>query len=417
MENQHYDRQLRAMLMILENDYAGSALTREPVDSRYYIQAAGMAWKEGTLDGLTFLRFGSQMLATTLDRSLRLRLDSEDYTPWRPGFDARRVGEHLFVTAVQEETRLRPGDRILRLNAISPGMHRAQFQKNFLYAQEPEREMWGNVLKMTRHMLVEHSDGSQEDMPLGRFTGPRPHYPPSVREIAPGILCLNVGDLRQEGMLEELVSRNRPALDGAKRLIIDLRQANSGEESELLPLLPYVLGSPKTMSQAAGAQTLCTLYTEDNCRRRAGILCRYAGIPEADRELANLEEMAGAGWVEEKLDLWEDVPEIIHPRGGETLVLTDSFCEGAAESFALLAKKEGRARLIGRATRGTLDYAGMISVRLSDAITFTYPMSITREARDGQGFRGKGIQPDATIPFTPEECTRDTILNHAAFFC
>lgn len=413
MGNQHYDRQLRAMLMILENDYAGTALNREPVDSRYYIQAAGMAWKEGTLDGLTFLRFGSQMLATTLDRSLRLHLQEEGYAPWRPGFDVRRVGEDLFVTAVQEETRLQPGDRILRLNAISPGMHRAQFQKNFLYAREPEREMWGNVLKMAKHMLVEHPDGSREDISLSRFTGPRPQCPPAIREVEPGIFWLKVGDLRLEGELEALVSRNRPALDGAKRLIIDLRQANAGEEGDLLPLVPYVLKSPKTMSQAAGTQSLWTLYTPDNCRRRAGILSRYAGIPEADRELAHLEDRKGAGWVEETVDLWEDVPEIIHPRGGETLVLTDSFCEGAAESFALLAKKEGRAKLIGRATRGTLDYAGMISVRLSDFVTFTYPMSITREAKEGRGYLGKGIQPDVTIPFTPAECTQDVILNHA----
>ena len=83
MNNPHYDRQLRAMLTILSHDYAGLALTDAPVDSRYYVQAAGMAWKEGTLDALTFLRFGSQMLATTMDRSLRLALTAEGYAPWR----------------------------------------------------------------------------------------------------------------------------------------------------------------------------------------------------------------------------------------------------------------------------------------------------------------------------------------------
>lgn len=33
MENKRYDKQLRAMLTILEDDYAGSALAKEPVDS------------------------------------------------------------------------------------------------------------------------------------------------------------------------------------------------------------------------------------------------------------------------------------------------------------------------------------------------------------------------------------------------
>ena len=413
MENQHYDRQLRALLTILERDYAGIAVNPKPVDDRYYIQAAGMAWKEGKLDALTFLRFGSQMLATTQDRSLRLQLTAADYTPWRPGFDVRRVGDALLVTGVQEDTRLRPGDRIVRLNAISPGMHRAQFQKNFLYAQEPERELWGNVLKMTKHMLVEHRDGNLEDLPLNRFTGPRPHCPAVLTEPEPGICCLNVGDLSREGELEALVSANRWKLDGARRLIIDLRQANAGDEEALLPLVPYILNSPKTMSEAVGPQTLCTLYTEENCRRRAGILSQYAGMEEADRMLDQLDRLRGAGWVEETFDLWEDAPETIHPRGNQTVLLIDSFCEGAAESFALLAKKEARAKLLGRATRGNLDYAGMITVLLSQEITFTYPMSITRSAREGKGFLGEGIQPDIFLPFTPEEATRDILLHRA----
>lgn len=413
MENQHYDRQLRAMLTILERDYAGLAVNPKPVDDRYYIQAAGMAWKEGTLDALTFLRFGSQMLATTMDRSLHLTLTAESYAPWRPGFDVRRVGEELIVTGVQEDTRLHPGDRLLRLNAISPGMHRSQFQKNFLYAWEPEREMWGNVLKMTTHMLVEHRDGRQEDLPLNRFTAPRPPLPTVLSEPAPGIIHLKVGDLNQENQLEALVSTHQRKLDSAKRLIIDLRWAKGGSEEALLPLVPYILRTSKTMTEAAGVQALCTLYTEENCRRRAGILAQYAGDPEADRILGELERLRGSGWVEETVDLWEDAPESIHPRGNQTVLLVDSFCEGAAESFALIAKKENRAKLLGRATRGNLDYAGMISVRLSEEFIFTYPMTITRSAREGEGFLGKGIQPDIFVPFVPEEATEDLLLHRA----
>lgn len=410
MENQRYDRQLRAMLMILEHDYAGIALNPEPVDSRYYVQATGMAWKEGKLDGLTFLRYGSQMLATTLDRSLRLHLTDSTYTPWRPGFDVRRVGEDLFVTGVQEEQRLRPGDRIVHLNAIPAGVHRKQFQKNFLYAREPEREMWGNVLKMTKHMLVEHPDGSREDLLLRQFKGARPHIRPAVTELEPGVVLLSAGDMGQGEELEQLVSDNRHLLDNAKKLIIDLRQCNAGTESDFLPLVPYVLNSAKTMSQAAGLQTLCTLYTADNCRRRTELLAPYADIPEAKQEIQRLEQMKEAGWAEETVDLWEDVPEAISPRGAQTVLLTDSFCEGAAESFLLLAKKEGRAKLVGRATRGSLDYADLISVRLSDSVVFTYPMTITQEAKNGNGYLGKGIQPDTTVPFTKEECTEDRIL-------
>ena len=413
MENRHYDRQLRAMLTILENDYAGLALNAQPVDSRYYVQAAGMAWKEGTLDGLLFLRFGSQMLATTGDRSLRLALRTEGYAPWRAGFDARRVGGELIVTAVQEETRLRPGDRIVRLNALAPDRHREQFQKNFLYADEAERELWGNVLKMTKHMLVVHADGTQEDIPVGRYEGARPTCPCEIRTLDGGAVLLRVGDVGDGEALRALVEENREALDGARRVIIDLRCTHDGSEEDFLPLVPYVLADTKTMSEAAGVQTLRTLYTEANCRRRAALLAPYAGDPTADVLLADLREKQGAGWVTETVDLWADEAQAIAPRGQETVLLTDTYTEGAAESFALLAKREGRAKLVGRATMGSLDYGDCIAVALSDEMTFTYPMSITEEACRGEGYKGCGIAPDVYVPFTPEEALCDAVLARA----
>lgn len=412
-ENKHYDLQLRAMLSILEHDYAGIALSAAPVDSRYYVQAAGMAWKQGTLDGLTFLRFGSQMLATTMDRSLRLSLDGEGYAPWRAGFDVRRTGGSLYVTQVQEERRLRPGDRIVRLNALAPDQHKRQFQKNFLYADTGEREMWGNVLKMTAHVIAEHADGTQEDIPLARYTGPRPAAPQQLVRHPGGTLVLSPGSMPDAEALDRLIDAHRDEIDRAGKLVIDLRPCRGGDEAAFLPLVPYILRGEKTMSEAAGPQTLRTLYTEDNCRRRAQQLAPFAGHPAADALLAELEKKRGAGFVTEEIDLWADMPERIAPRGQAVLLLTDTFTEGAAEAFALLAKKEGRAKLVGRATMGSLDYADMISVALSPEITFTYPMSITLDAAQGRGYKGKGVQPDVILPFTPEECLRDLILERA----
>ena len=62
---------------------------------------------------------------------------------------------------------------------------------------------------------------------------------------------------------------------------------------------------------------------------------------------------------------------------------------------------------------GNLDTASPIRVALSDELVFTYPMSITAQARRGEGFMGRGVAPDTLIPFTPEECTRDVILECA----
>lgn len=54
MRHDDYDKQLRAMLAILKNDYAGLALGGKVVDGWYYMQVASMAWTEGKLDDLLF---------------------------------------------------------------------------------------------------------------------------------------------------------------------------------------------------------------------------------------------------------------------------------------------------------------------------------------------------------------------------
>ena len=40
-------------------------------------------------------------------------------------------------------------------------------------------------------------------------------------------------------------------------------------------------------------------------------------------------------------------------------------------------------------------------------------MSKTKMAAEGHGMHGHGIAPDVYVPFTPEECTRDLVLERA----
>ena len=402
MENKFYDKQLAAIIRLLENDYAGkalpNALTAE--DFRYYIQACGQAWKEHRLDALTQLRYVSQLLAVTGDRTLRLSLRTEGYTPWHAGIDVRRFGDDLYVTAVQGDDRFRPGDRLVQLNGTPAGLHRRGFQRNFLYADEPERELWGNVMKSVTHVLAEHVNGSREDLPLRRFTAPR-LVPETALTQCGDALLLTVGAPGDGEALRQLTEAHADALRQADRLIIDLRHSAGGEDDALLPLMPWILNAPKTMNEADGVHHLRTLYTRANAARRLAVLTPYAGDPDADALMTEIRAKAGAGWIDEELTLWDDLPEVIRPAGHEVILLTDTWTEGPAEAFALLAKKEGRATLLGRATMGTLDMTGTLSVAVSDEFTLAYPTSVSLDALDGNGFMRRGVQPDRTIPFTP----------------
>lgn len=44
---------------------------------------------------------------------------------------------------------------------------------------------------------------------------------------------------------------------------------------------------------------------------------------------------------------------------------------------------------------------------------FVCPMTKTLAAAEGRGIRGKGIEPDVYVGFSPEECTKDVVLERA----
>ena len=409
-DNKHYDRTLRDMIRVLQSDYAGTALTARPVDDQYYVQAAGQAWHDGKLDGLLFMRLTSQMTATTKDRTLRVGLNSPSYVPWHAGFDCRRYGDSLYVTAVHGDKRLTPGDEIKLLNINTPKEHMYHFQRNFLYADEAEREMWNNVLKMTAHMTVRHANGKEEDIPVMKFSSARTAVKPSVKAVKGGVIVLNAGTNPDQEEMEKMVETHRTQLDYAEHLVIDLRKACGTDIDAYIPLMPYVMKEEQSLDEAFGEQVWYTLYTDGNCSRMVSALQEYAGNPEADALISEYKENSGTGWKENRIRLFADLTEKIVPRGNKVTLLTDTWTENAAEIFALFAKQQGRAKTAGRPTMGTLDFGDLVTVALTDEITLTYPVSITAEAKEGRGYCNKGIPADLYIPFTPEECTEDLIL-------
>ena len=75
-------------------------------------------------------------------------------------------------------------------------------------------------------------------------------------------------------------------------------------------------------------------------------------------------------------------------------LLTSGHTADAAEWLASVAKKSTRAKQVGQATRGTLDYSNPVTLAFGDRFVFTYPMTKTVEAAQGKGIRGTGLTPD-----------------------
>ena len=96
----------------------------------------------------------SQYLSNLRDRNLKFTMDpDENYQPFSRGF-----------YEVTSETRLQVGDKVLTINGQIPERIVSTLPNPLLASDIPEREQWTGYLKLANHMIVEHADGTQEDI-------------------------------------------------------------------------------------------------------------------------------------------------------------------------------------------------------------------------------------------------------------
>ena len=388
---------------ILRRDYAGKDLCGERFDPRYYTQAIGQAAREKRLDDVLFLRYVSQMLACIGDRHLRLELLSgEAYEPHQPGFRCRRFEDSLIVTEVLEDRRLKPGDVITAVNGGAPSRHRALIQKNFFFSDDPEREDWSGLLKMAQTITLT----SGETLELIQYPKKAGSRPPSLR-MEDGIAIVDPGLFDGCGAAAALLNANEEALGACRRIVWDLRRGGGRAEEDILPLLPWLTPADSDTASLLGPTDIHINYTPLNCALRAAAL---EGLPGAGDYIAELHEKASKGLLRER-DEGEALP-VPGKAPAEVVVLTDTWCRDAGELFVLAARRAG-ARLIGRPTLGTLDYCGDHALQLNERFIFHCPSAVTTQALEGRGLQDTGILPDEYIPFTPEQCREDILLDIA----
>lgn len=374
-----YDELFREIVAVLRRDYIGADRMGDRFDPRYYNMSIGQAWQDRRLDDLLFLRHVSQMLACIGDRHLKLTMrPSAGYAPWTPGFFTRRYGDSLYVTAVTEDDRLAAGDRITAVNGGTPAAQRAAIQKNFFFADEPEREDWNGLLKMADNVDVEHADGSRGRLELRRF--------PRI----------------------EAVPAEIPIFELSGGIVLDLRNTAGPDDDGVLSLLPLVCRRDTPLAELIDTELIVN-YSRLNCLVKAAGL---QGVDGAEDYIAELVRKSGAGLLPESVDDGTVIPG----NAPETvIVLTDTWTRDGAETLALAARRAG-ATLIGRPTLGTVDHCGDVSYELDDRYVLTWPTAMTRAAADGNGVMHRGVAPDVHIPWTPEECGRD-VLWDAAMDC
>lgn len=423
----------RTVAHIMEANYAGQPECAPCGGARSWLAALAEAEAAGALDDELFVQGVRRYLAGFQDPGLAFEASAKaDFRPTTCGFSVRRHGDALYVTEVREDGRLAPGDAVVLLDGRTPDEHLASLPGNPVNGDDPERQLWDEEVARCMRVLVRHADGAEEDLPVERF--PRPGLAASLR---PPTIELHEGagprgDERAvviaahhfvDASVLQAMQLRFDDIQHADRVIVDIRDAGEGMIGNAFGLMALFFDREVNLRDLMGQQIVYTRYTERNARLRARQLARLldmsdeAGRAWVQAEIDHVAACAGQGFVKEA-ELEEDMLFPPAPAGQRTLLLTDVRTSGPAERLAAIARRAaaqgcGKVRSVGRATRGSLDYANLVVAPLDEIFSLAYPIAKTEDAHEGRGLRGRGLAPDVHVPFTPEECTRDLVLEQA----
>lgn len=224
---------------------------------------------------------------------------------------------------------------------------------------------------------------------------------PCTLEVRGDAAVLTVGNL-DSTEAADLLTEHADQVRTAKKLVIDMRDCTGGVEQAAYPLLDWLFDEPTTLETLIGTQQVLTNYSTGACKARIAQFTQLKALIEAqdagdttawlDQGLQAAQESMGKGFVEESLAPAQlDIAAA--PAGQRVFLLTSGRTADAAEWLASVAKKSTRAKQVGQATRGTLDYSNPVTLAFGDRFVFTYPMTKTVEAAQGRGIRGTGILP------------------------
>jgi hypothetical protein len=227
------------------------------------------------------------------------------------------------------------------------------------------------------------------------------------------MLSFGTFDGRYKPAVEALLAAHRAELESHKHWIIDVRNNNGGSDSTYAPLLPWL------MDTAYVAYNMEWLATPANARAQ-GEICQLLGDRETcEKDLAPIARamqaaapgsyVAGGG---ERVEYrYPEQTEAHQP--ARVAVLVDRACGSSCEQFLLAVRGSFKVKLLGRPSRGSLDYSNMRPYRLpSGQRTLFY--AISRSMRlPLMPVDQTGIQPDVLLPKPADDAAREAEVMQA----
>ncbi len=420
-----YSDMFEQIVSIVSHDYAGCDGIAALPEVGQRISKLGS--RSSHRHDAEFLRLVRYYLACTGDPTLQLiKLGSNAAHDWNVGFTVRAGQDCLYVDDVWDDERLAKGDRIVSIDGQLPAAFRADERRYALLGVTPEREVWGHFLHYAKTTEVERaSSGARLSIePAHNALDAR-----ALAELEPvlycdakddGVVYMRLDSLEDADAVAGVVFENEGLLRRADKLILDLRRCRGGSFEGIEPLLPFLIDTPQSFSDFMGELGLYCLYSKGNCERMrdsAEEQARIEGWSEEEEaaELERIEGLCETGFVWEAALLPDEWLVPVEPDEGpeRVVVLCDSGCAGEAESLLLALKRQEKACILGRASRGATDFQQLFTVNFDDDMLFVYPMAMTAAAHAGNGLNGRGVSPDIYVAWTPAELENDVLLEKA----
>lgn len=270
-------------------------------------------------------------------------------------------------------------------------MLRSQLAKN-AYATFADASAF--AVKVTADLQGVHRDGHlrlQVVAPAGG-SGPDLHGPPPGSGVnrsgwlAEGVAYIEFtafpGDDRTLADVRTFLEKHK----AAETLIIDARRHRGGGLAEMNLIFPRIFKEP-------------TVLVKMDTRLAAEL---KHGNP-VDRE-AFVRKIAGPDNVVRREHYVVPDADPAPLRQAKILLLVSGRTASAGEHFALALKRTGRAILIGEATRGAGHFGGLMPA--GSGYEAFIPVGRTFDPDSGEGWEGKGVEPDVTT-------SADKALNEA----
>lgn len=404
---------------IITNDYAGAEEVQFPIIYENFVRLCSILVEQHRFNDEDLNHLVQLYLQAIGDRSLKFNIkDHAGFQKFQRGFSVRSDGKDLFVSEVNQEERVRLGDKVITISYQPPARYRSSASQFDRVRPISERDLWDAFLNHARVIEVQHEDGSQEKVILNRYALSELVPELACRKLDPETVFLRIESFVDKDPVIQLLEAHKDLLTSCSRLIIDLRKNSGGDREAIFPLLPYVCDRDMTVNEFFQDEVEYTRFSERNCDLSKLQLAPYLEVDDVEvRDMArvfteDLDSKRGRGFLPEAGD--ETNQEIKSIRSADKIILlTDTYCEGEAESFALGCRRTEGTTLVGRPTMGNFEYRNPVTVDYGFGKTFTYPISKTKRCFDGNGYSKSGVPVDVYIPWSGDEIRNDIILDEA----